>query len=133
MIFKLIKEIKSKDGVLHFRRWRVLSTPWFKICLHAIYKADDDKHLHNHPWNFIGVVLKGAYTERMPGSKLIPRLPGMFAKRTRNQFHKVEDLHSPVVYTLNFMWGFKDEWGYMVNGHFVDHEEYRKRKNNGQI
>ena len=128
MIFKKVKEIISKDGVLHFRRWRILSTPWFKICLHGIYKADEDKHLHNHPWSFISIVLKGSYTERLPNSKLNPRFPMGLAYRKKDQYHKIEDLHSPAVYTLNLMWGFRETWGYDVNGKFIDHETYRDMK-----
>lgn len=128
MIFKKVKEIKSKEGELHFRRWNIISTPWFKICLHAIYKADEDKHLHNHPWNFWSFVLKGSYTERLPNFKLNPRFAGTYAYRQRDQFHKIEDLHSPVVYTFNVMWNFRDTWGYEVKGKYVDHETYRRMK-----
>ena len=39
---KLIKEIKSKSGEVHFRRWEILKTRWGSIWLHAIYKADQD-------------------------------------------------------------------------------------------
>lgn len=45
----LIKEIKSKTGDLHFRRWRIIETPWFSIYVHGIYKADEEAHLHDHP------------------------------------------------------------------------------------
>jgi len=130
MIFKLVKEIKSKEGVLHFRRWRILYTPWFKINLHGIYHHDEDKHLHNHPWNFLNIILKGYYVEELEG-KLSFRYPGQVAKRTKNQFHKIESLLSKSVYTLNIMWGKEEVWGYRVDGKFVDHETYRqlKRKN----
>ena len=61
---KLIKEIKSKSGEVHFRRWEILKTRCGSIWLHAIYKADQDKHLHNHPWDFKSLVLKGSYLEQ---------------------------------------------------------------------
>ena len=59
----LVKEIKSKAGELHFRRWRFLETPWFGIYLHYIAKADEDKHPHDHPWSFVGIILWGGYEE----------------------------------------------------------------------
>lgn len=133
MIFKKVKEIISKDGVLHFRRWRVISTPWFAIYIHAIYKADEDLHLHNHPWNFWSLVLKGSYTERLPNFKLNPRFAWTSAYRQRDQFHKIEDLHSPVVWTFNVMWNFRDTWGYEVRGKYVDHNTYREMKRNKSI
>ena len=128
MIFKKVKEIISKEGVLHFRRWQVIKTRWFAIYIHAIYKADEDKHLHNHPFNFFNIILKGSYTERLPNFKLNPRFAGNSVYRQRDQFHKIDDLHSPVVYTLNVMWNFRDTWGYEVRGRYVDHETYRKMK-----
>ncbi len=40
----LVKEIKSKAGELHFRRWRLLQLPFFAIYIHGIYKSDEDLH-----------------------------------------------------------------------------------------
>ena len=62
-MFKLVKEIRSKKGELHFKRWRILSTPWFNIFLHFINRADEDKDLHDHPWSFWSIILKGGYIE----------------------------------------------------------------------
>lgn len=133
MIFKKIKEIKSKDGVVHFRRWRIISTPWFTINLHGIYKADEDLHLHNHPWNFISLVLKGWYVEELESCKLNLRSPFSIAMRKKERFHKIETLITKSVYTLNFMWGKENKWGYEVDGKFVGHEEYRELKRNGKL
>ncbi len=127
-MFKKIKEIKSKDGVLHFRRWRILSLPFLKINLHGIYMHDEDKHLHNHPWNFISIVLKGWYSERLEGDKINVRYPGNIAMRKKDAFHKIDSLQSKSIYTLNFMWGKQEVWGYKVKGKFVDHETYRELK-----
>lgn len=128
MIFKKVKEIKSKEGVLHFRRWRILWTPWFTINFHGIYHHDEDEHLHSHPWNFISMVLKGSYTERLEsGAKL--RYPGNVEKRTKDVFHKILTLHSKAVYTLNVMWGAEEgSWGYKVDGKYIDHKTYRELK-----
>lgn len=64
---KLIKEIRSKDDVLHFKRWRLLKTPWFEVYIHGIYHKDEDKHLHNHPWNIWTMILWGSYIEELMG------------------------------------------------------------------
>ena len=63
--FFLAKEIISKDGVVHFRRYRLLSTPWFNIYIHNILRSDEDAHFHDHPWGFFSFILnctKGGYT-----------------------------------------------------------------------
>ena len=129
---KLIKEIKSKTGELHFKRWEILKTRWGSIWLHAIYKADADKHLHNHPWDFISVVLRGSYYEQTPlGNK--KQYPGKINVRDGSEYHKILELVSPVVYTLFFASKPKRLWGYKVMGKFVDHETYRERKNKGEL
>ena len=60
----LNKEIISKEGVLHFRRWTIFSCYYFSIYIHQIFKADEDLHLHNHPWNYCSIILYGSYVER---------------------------------------------------------------------
>lgn len=51
MPFRKVKEIVSRDGVRHFRRWAILQTRWFNIYLHCIEQSDQDKDLHSHQTN----------------------------------------------------------------------------------
>lgn len=129
---KLIKEIKSKSGEVHFRRWEILKTRWGSIWLHAIYKADQDKHLHNHPWDFKSLVLKGSYLEQTEKG-IIKQHPCKFNSRNGESYHKILELLSPVVYTLFFVSPTKREWGYNVNGKFIDHITYRELKNTNNL
>jgi hypothetical protein len=46
----------------YMRRW-CLITPWFSIRIHNWFRGDDDRHYHDHDWNFMCVVLKGAYDD----------------------------------------------------------------------
>ena len=129
---KLIKEIKSKAGDIHFKRWQILKTRWGSIWLHAIYKADQDKYLHNHPWDFTSVVLKGSYYEQTSlGNK--KQYPGKINVRDGSEYHKILELESEVVYTLFFVSEPKRQWGYRVRGEFIDHETYRELKNKGEL
>lgn len=131
---KLVKEIKSKDGSVHFRRWQLLKTPWFVINIHGIYKADEDKHLHNHPFDFFNIVLKGAYIEEMRYGKMNFRFPLDFKKSKGEVYHKIQSLiNCKVVYTFNVMWNFKSTWGYDVNYSHVDHETYRQLKRDKKL
>lgn len=58
----LVKEIVSKSGELHFRRFRLLELPWFRIYIHQILKADKDLYEHDHPWSFIISIPAGSTT-----------------------------------------------------------------------
>lgn len=43
-------------------RYSIFSCPLFAIKIHNILRSDDDC-LHDHPWAFITILLKGAYIE----------------------------------------------------------------------
>ena len=134
-LFKLVMEIKSKDGVLHFRRWQILKTSWFSIYFHGIYRKDDDKHLHDHPWNYISIILKGSFFEvyqHEGGEQTIKCLNAIsFIKRKATTFHKIYTLNTPAVYTLFITGKEHKEWGYLVNDKFIQHSEYREKKKSG--
>jgi hypothetical protein len=129
---KLIKEIRSKEGKLHFRRWELLKTKWFSIWIHGIYESDQDLHLHNHPWDFKSIVLKGSYIE-LTEKGFVWQTPLKFNSRNGENFHKIYKLLTPVVYTLFFVTPTKREWGYEVNGEFITHEKYRELKKQGKL
>ncbi len=135
---KLVKEIKSKSGELHFKRWEILSTKWFNIYIHAIYKADEEEHLHDHPWDYTSIVLHGTFVEKQRAN-LIGEIAaytynhlhfGSIIKRKATTFHKILKLESDVIYTLFITSPKYRVWGYDVDNNWVDFETYRKNKNN---
>lgn len=134
-MFKLIKEIKSKEGVLHFRRWNILTSKRlnFSLYLHGIYKADEDQHLHNHPWNIATIILWGSYLEDTNTLTTINQTVNRhwlhFGYRSKQQFHKILKLNSKRVFSLAFVFGKRTDWGYNVNGVEIQNEEYRLLKN----
>lgn len=139
---KLLKEIVSKNGKVHFRRWNVLTTKWFSIYIHGIYEEDKEQHLHDHPWNFLSIVLQGSYTERLLSKDKksmidTKRFPLTFAFRNARRFHKILQLHSKVCYTLIVIGSRSRDWGYWIhdssttNGYWVENSKYRKIKNDG--
>ena len=131
----LVKEIRSKTGELHFQRWRLFSCPWYRIYLHKICLPDYDEHRHDHPWNFISLILKGGYLEKfatVSNYNLVfneLRKPGALVKRSRDDVHKVEKLLSDSNWSLVFAWGKYENWGYRVDDQWIDHKSYRLRKN----
>lgn len=129
---KLIKEIKSKDGVVHFRRWQLLKTPWFDIFIHGIYKADEDEHLHDHPWDYFSIVLWGSYIERVRGGNNVQSFMTT-SHRKAEHTHKILSLKSEKVFTLFFAGKRRRDWGYWVRGTWIDNVTYRKLKNSGDL
>jgi len=138
-IFK-VKEIRSREGELHFIRYRIVSTPWFSIYIHRIFKEDQDTHLHDHPWDFWSIILSGGYTYKAKDESVSSigdvyighRGRGhMLSIPAKNHYHKILQLDNGKPVTTFVISGRRKHfWGYDVDGTFVDHKTYRKRKNN---
>lgn len=133
LFVNLEKEISSRENDLHFRRWSLFQTPWFKVYLHKTYKSDTEPYAHDHPWDFTTIILRGGYLEKNYvdyNLDLKPRfcIPGDVIR------HKAEDAHliELIRPTLSLVivgkyrrpdWGFQTEFGFMTK------KDYFARKN----
>lgn len=156
----LVKEIYSKEGVCHFRRYRLLSTPWFSIYIHNILASDEDRDPHDHPWGFLAIMLWGSYLEEWLGANEdwmywhseeskcqscghnprrrtelrqdIRRIGSVYWHQAKD-FHKIT-LRAPSVWTLVFASARKRPgWGYQTRKGWIHFKEYRKLKNEGKL
>lgn len=139
--FKPIKEIRSREGVLHFRRWQLLSIPFttVRVYLHMITRADEDKFPHNHPWNLWTMILRGGYKEDKvttgdDGTSRITvttrRKFGSMGSITRDAYHRVTKLYGPQSWSLAVVWGERQDWGYLAPWGHMTEKEYRVFKHN---
>lgn len=49
-------------------RWYVIPpNPWVKVYVHKFIRSDDDRALHDHPWSFVSLILRGGYVEISEG------------------------------------------------------------------
>jgi len=55
--------LRRADGTIYLKRWRLIQTPWFGVFLHRIGGPDPGVDLHDHPWSFRSVILRGGYTQ----------------------------------------------------------------------
>ena len=130
----LVKEIVSKEGVVHFRRYRLISTRWFNLYVHQICESDHDRDPHDHPWNFQSLILSGGYFE-----EVFPKLynreyyyEGDVVQHKATDAHKLT-LLTDEVWTLVLTTGRERYWGYQTSKGWVGHEEYRKLKNESKL
>lgn len=129
----LTKEIVSKTGELHFRRWRLLQTPLFGLYVHNILKSDEDKDPHDHPWWFVTLVLAGGYFEDRVSiygdakSHHVHDRWSVASCRT-TEFHKIR-LMGPTWTLVLTGPRIHDLWGYLTPLGWVDHKTYRRKKN----
>jgi hypothetical protein len=131
---RLVKEIKSKTGELHFRRWKFFEIKnLFSIYIHKIYLPDYDEHLHNHPWNYVSIILDGGYIELDHNGNSVSRRTGSISVKSSESFHKITHLYKSPTKTIVITGPKKQHnWGYLVNGQFAGFKTYRKLKNDEQ-
>lgn len=107
------------DGI-YLTRWRIVQTPWFGVYLHRFDGPDSRPTLHDHPWNFRSIVLRGGYTEFVPGVDGIyarTRLVRRFNHKRAEDLHWIAQLHRKPTWTLMLVgrrrrvWGYKDRDG----------------------
>lgn len=128
----LVKKIVSKEGKTHFRRWAIAETEFFNIYVHNVARSDEEKDPHDHPWSFVSLILKGGYREQVWTKgvmRTVVNTPGHLVIRRTTDFHKLTllgdsawtlVLTGPKVHAL---------WGYQTAMGWIDHVNYRKRKN----
>ena len=108
----------------------------FNVFLHKFLKSDPDD-VHDHPWPYATVILKGGYWEWIPhfdtvgrktGEYQVWRGPGHFRVSKANSFHRIELDPDITAWTL-FMPGPKQrDWGFLVKNQWIQWEQYLKQR-----
>lgn len=147
-------EIRNQAGVLYMSRWWVFNPyptssqnrrRWnlpISIRVHHIVRPDDDRAMHDHPWNARTIILRGWYTEKRPSdlsktqlsaetqdlinrcsaqghyelAEYFTRRPGDTATLRVGEYHTITDVSEGGVYTLFISGKWRADWGFMVNG-----------------
>lgn len=104
----------------------------FNVFLHKFLKSDPDD-VHDHPWPYATVILKGGYWEWIPqfnsaGEKCNEiakwRGPGHFRTCSANSYHRIELDPEIETWTL-FMPGPQTrDWGFLTRRGWIPHDEY---------
>lgn len=59
------------------------------VYLHKFMRDDDDRALHDHPWWFVSLILKGGYYEVTDADSVLVRRAGSVAFRAAVHRHRV--------------------------------------------
>jgi hypothetical protein len=108
----------------------------FNVFLHKFLKSDPDD-VHDHPWPYATLILKGGYWEWIPqfnsagqkiGEVAAWRGPGHFRISPARSYHRIELDPAVTAWTL-FMPGPKQkDWGFLVRNQWIQWEEYLKQR-----
>ena len=108
----------------------------FNVFLHRFLKGDPDD-VHDHPWPYATLILKGGYWEWIPqfdnqGQKIEEikhwRKPGHFRTCGATSYHRIE-LDPTVECWSLFMPGTKKrEWGFLTSKGWIENETYLSQR-----
>jgi hypothetical protein len=104
----------------------------FNVFIHKFLKSDPDD-VHDHPWPYATLILKGGYWEWIPqfdkdGKKFGEiaqwRGPGHFRVSKATSYHRIELDPNITAWTLFMPGSQKREWGFLVNNKWIQNDEY---------
>lgn len=132
--------IPTNDGRPYLRRYTLIKNKWFRVHVHEIMLSDEDRELHDHPWDFTSVLLSGGYNEERPITfsaalaqhwetiKLYwPRFS--VVRHRAEDFHRIELPAGKTVWTLFIAGKNRRRWGFLTADRgWVDHDLYLTEK-----
>jgi hypothetical protein len=108
-------EYLGREKCPYARRWYIESKYLGSIRIHHFMGPDDTRYLHDHPWWYFTIILKGKYEDRS-------ETPVILGGWKRFAFRKAEHAHAVIPLTSNGVWtlvltGRKTRtWGFWING-----------------
>lgn len=112
-------------GTEYLRRWWIVPRNLAcNVYLHEFSGSDDDRAMHDHPWDNTSYILSGRYIEHTPAGRFL-RQEGDVVQRRATDQHRIEVFEGePPVLTL-FITGPKvREWGFHCPQGWVHWQEF---------
>lgn len=115
--------IFHKDVIYHptetkpyMKRWKLFDISWLGgIRLQKILRGDKDRHLHDHPWSFVSIILVGAYIEEKLGdNELQVHNRTLFNVCHYKSWHRIKAVICPT-WTLVFHGPKRNDWGFWIS------------------
>jgi hypothetical protein len=123
--------IRECSGAEYLHRWYVLKS--YKLCsvfIHKFVLSDETRGPHDHPWNFISIILWRGYYEWTPTKQnkwmFIKRRkwPGMILFRRAEHKHRVELVDGKPAVTLIIRFRRRRVWGYHMPDGWIAHDQW---------
>jgi len=120
-------------GDNYLRRWWVIPrNEGCNIYLHEILHSDDDRALHDHPWDNTSMLLDGSYIEHTPEG-VFERVAGSIVTRKATDAHRLEVPGGGRAVSL-FITGPKlREWGFHCPKGWRVWTEFVSSRDSGQV
>ena len=132
--------IPKSDGSQYLRRWYIIPrNKKLNVYLHHFLADDDDRALHDHPWWFITLILKGGYFELTEiNGKLVPKKrPSVFDIGSpywkRCLAYRPAEWRHRVVLPVSVWGDSKPCWTIIITGPNVRQWGFWCKRNNGTV
>lgn len=106
----------NPDGAYLLRWWLLPRNRLLNVYLHQFLRSDDDRALHDHPWAWCSLLLKGRYIEHTIRAGGIHRrrvrLPGTLRCALPSTAHRVEVLPGEGAWTIFVTGPRVRRWGF---------------------
>jgi hypothetical protein len=109
--------IKMPDGSIYLDRLRIIQTPFFGIMLHKFTGPDAEPYLHDHPWSFFSIVLRGGYREMRRNNHTYtadPKRVRFFNFMSKHDAHFIYQLDRNPTWTLVIHGRRRRTWGFYI-------------------
>jgi len=118
---KTVLRIRNQEGAIYLIRYTLFTCSLFSVKVHRILISDDDC-LHDHPWSFISIIIKGGYVEHtFKGKKLYGA--GSILWRKAPAPHRLEVFQPATTLVITFKrvrdWGFYTPSGWKLWSSYV--------------
>jgi hypothetical protein len=108
----------------------------FNAFVHKFHKGDPDD-VHDHPWPYATLILKGGYYEWTPvfdsNKKMIGEIcawrgPGHFRTCGAESYHRIELDPDVTAWTLFMPGPQRREWGFLVKNKWIHNDKYLEER-----
>lgn len=117
----------------YLRRWWIV--PRNKLCnvyLHEILHSDDDRALHDHPWDNTSMLVEGSYVEHTPEGRFVHGA-GSVVHRKATDAHRLEIPAGSRAISLFFTGPMVREWGFHCPQGWRHWREFVDARDAGQV
>ncbi len=116
--------------ILYLRRFYLKRTGKKRYFLHYFVRSDNDRWLHDHPWDAEVIILNKGYREEVKGGKFIDHTKWKKRSLSAEWFHRVHLCYGPV-WTIFMPQQKRKQWGFLVGETWEPH--YKYLKNEGEL
>lgn len=108
--------VRRDDNIIYLTRWWLVKTPWGGIIVHKMEGPDARPTLHDHPFSFVSIVLRGGYYERRLDPMTMRIVENRHVRRVnvmrRDDAHSIVHITRAPTWTLVFAGRHRRTWGF---------------------